>query len=121
VDSPPGVAAAIDAAVDAADLLIIPTAPRAADIDRIWPTLDITQHRPSTILLTLVDMRRAEAIEMPRALAEENAPVLRSFVRCRTEIERAFGRDISGDLGDYGDVFDELMAAAWIEGEGAML
>ncbi len=58
VDSPPGTAAAIDAAVDAADLVIIPTGPRAADIDRVWPTLDITQHRPATILLTLVDMRK---------------------------------------------------------------
>ncbi|WP_253861604.1 ParA family protein [Mycobacterium asiaticum] len=120
VDSPPGVAAAIDAAIDAADLVIIPTAPRAADIDRLWPTLDITQHRPTTILLTLVDMRKAEALEMPRALVEAAAPVLRSFVRYRTAVERAFGRGIPRDLGDYEDVFDELMAEAWAKGEAAI-
>jgi chromosome partitioning protein len=119
VDSPPGTAAAIDAAVDVADLVIIPTGPRAADIDRVWPTLDITQHRPTTILLTLVDVRKMEAVEMPCALAEANAPVLRSIVRSLTAIERAFGRGIPPHLGDYGDVFDELMAAALIEEEGA--
>jgi chromosome partitioning protein len=112
-------AAAINAAIDAADLVIIPTGPRAADIDRIWPTLDITQHRPTTILLTLVDMRKLEAIEVPRGLAEANAPVLRSIVRNLTVIDRSFGRDIPRFLGDYEDVFDELMTAARIEREAA--
>ena len=86
--------------------------PSAADIDRVWPTLDITQHRPTTILLTLVDTRKVEAVEMPRGLAEANAPVLRSIARNLTAIERAFGRGIPRCLGDYADVYDELMAAA---------
>ncbi len=119
VDSPPGTAAAIDAAVDAADLVIIPTGPRAADIDRVWPTLDITQHRPATILLTLVDVRKVEAVQMPRALAEADAPVLRSIVRSLPGIERAFGRGMPRHLGDYADVFDELMVAAGMNEEGA--
>lgn len=119
IDTPPGTAAAIDAAVDAADLVIIPTGPRAADIDRLWPTLDITQHRPTTILLTLVDMRKMEAVEMPRGLANANAPMLRSVVRDLTAIERAFGHGIPGSLGDYVKVFDELMTAAEIDREAA--
>jgi chromosome partitioning protein len=121
IDTPPGTAAAIDAAIDAADLVIIPTGPRAADIDRVWPTLDITQHRPTTILLTLVDMRKVEAVEMPRGLADANAnaPVLRNIVRDRTTIERAFGCGIPRYLGDYGDVFDELMTTAGIDREAA--
>jgi chromosome partitioning protein len=119
VDTPPGMAAAIDAAIDAADLVIIPTGPRAADIDRVWPTLDITQHRPATILITLVDMRKVEAVEVPRGLAEANAPMLRSIVRDLTIIERAFGREIPRHLGDYGDVFDELITVAGTEREAA--
>jgi chromosome partitioning protein len=39
-------------------------------------------------------MRKVEALEMPRGLAEANAPVLRSIVRNLTAIERAFGRGI---------------------------
>lgn len=115
VDTPPGTAAAIDAAIDAADLVIIPTGPRAADIDRVWPTLDITAHRSTTVLLTLVDMRKVEAVEMPRSLVEANAPVLRNVVRDLTAVERAFGRGIPRYLGDYGDVFDELWASVGLE------
>ena len=119
VDTPPGTAAAIDAAIDKADLVIIPTGPRAADIDRVWPTLDITQHRPTTILLTLVDRRKVEAVQMPRGLADANAPMLRSIVRDLTIIERAFGRGIPRCLGDYAEVFDELMTVAGTERKAA--
>lgn len=111
IDTPPGTAAAIDAAIDAADLVIIPTGPRSADIDRVWPTLDITAHRPTTILLTLVDLRKVEATEVPQALADAEAPILHTVVRARTAVERAFGRSIPRYLGDYADVFDELAAA----------
>ena len=117
VDTPPGTAAAIDAAIDAADLVIIPTGPRAADIDRVWPTLDITAHRATTVLLTLVDMRKLEAVEMPRGLIEANVPVLHNIVRDLTAVERAFGRGIPRYLGDYGDVFDELLASVGLEEE----
>ena len=88
IDTPPGSASAIDAAIDAADLVIIPTGARAADIDRVWPTLDITQHRPTTILLTFMDLRKMESVEMPRSLAEANAPVLPCIVR---DLTKAFG------------------------------
>ena len=56
---------------------------------------------------------------MPRGLAEANAPMLRSIVRDLTIIERAFGRGIPRYLGDYGDVFDELMTVAGTEREAA--
>lgn len=111
IDTPPGTASAIDAAIDAADLVIIPTGPRSADIDRVWPTLDITAHRATTILLTLVDLRKVEATEIPQALADAGAPILHTVVRARTSVERAFGRGIPRYLGDYADVFEELTAA----------
>ena len=107
LDTPPGTAAAIDAA----DLVIIPSGPRSADIDRVWPTLDITAHRPTTILLTSVDLRKVEATEIPLALADAGAPILRTVVRARTAVERAFGRCIPRYLGDYADVFEELTTA----------
>ena len=77
----------------------------------MWPTLDITAHRPATILLTLVDLRKVEATEIPLALAEADAPILHTVVRARTAVERAFGRGIPRYLGDYADVFDELATA----------
>lgn len=116
IDTPPGTAPAIDAAIDAADLVIIPTGPRSADIDRVWPTLDIAAHRSTTVLLTLVDLRKVEASEVPQALLDAEIPVLRTIVRSRTTIERAFGRAIPRYLGDYADVFDELAAELDLRG-----
>ena len=73
--------------------------------------LDIRRHRPTTFLLTLVDTRKVEAVEMLRGWADANAQVMRSIVRELTAIERSFGHGISRCLGDYGDVFDELVTA----------
>jgi chromosome partitioning protein len=80
-------------------------------------TLDITQHRPTTFLLTLVDTRKVEAVEMSSGSADANARVLRRIVRELTAIERAFGHGISRFLGDHGGVFDELVTAG-IDREG---
>ena len=46
-----------------------------------------------------MDMRKVEAVEMPRGLDEASAPVQRSIVRNLTAIERAFGRGIPAVLG----------------------
>lgn len=119
IDTPPGTAAAIDAAIALADLVIIPTGTRAADVDRVFPTLDITAHRPTTVLLTMVDMRTVEATEMPAALAAADVPILRTVVRDRTAIQRAFGHALPRYLADYNDVFDELAHAVGLLPNGA--
>jgi chromosome partitioning protein len=91
VDTPPGAAVVIDAAVDAADLVVIPSGAAPADIDRVWPTLDLTTHRPTAILLTAVDLRTVLASGVPEHLAAQGAPVLRTVVRRRQAITEAFG------------------------------
>ena len=112
IDTPPGTAATIDAAIDTADLVIITSGARPADIDRVFPTLDITAHRATTVLLTQVDQRTVEADEVPKALANLDVPVplMRTVVRDRTAIMRSFGRSVPRYLADYGDVYDELIA-----------
>jgi len=110
VDTPPGTAAVIDAAVDAADLVVIPSGAAPADIDRVWPTLDLTTHRPTAILLTAIDLRTALASGVPDHLTAEGAPVLRTVVRRRQAITEAFGRR-PDRLWDYTDVYAELVAA----------
>lgn len=111
IDTPPGTADTIDAAIDAADLVIITSGARPADIDRVFPTLDITSHRATTVLLTQVDMRQVEADEVPKALRNLDAPVplMRTVVRDRTAIMRSFGRSVPRYLADYGDVYAELI------------
>ncbi|WP_157682442.1 hypothetical protein [Mycobacterium intracellulare] len=46
--------------------------------------------------------------------------MLRNFVRDLTAVERAFGRGIPRYLGDYGDVFDELLASVELEKEASV-
>lgn len=110
VDTPPGTAAVIDAAIDAADLVIIPSGAAPADIDRVWPTLDMTTHRATAILLTGIDLRTALATGVLEHLAAEGAPVLRTVIRRRQAITEAFGT-LPTRLWDYTDVYAELIAA----------
>ena len=107
VDTPPGTAAVIDAAIDAADLVVIPTGAAPADVDRVWPTLDITTHRPTTVLLTAVDLRTTLGGAVRDFLPREGVPVLRTVVRRRQAITSAFGT-VPTKLYDYDDVYSEL-------------
>jgi len=110
IDTPPGTAAVIDAAVDAADLVVIPSAAAPADIDRVWPTLDMTTHRATAVLLTDVDLRTALAADVPAHLRGAGAPVLGTVVRRRQAITEAFGSR-PDRLWDYADVYAEIVAA----------
>ena len=56
IDTPPGEAASIQAAIDTADLIIVPTGAAPMDIDRVWPTLDAVEGHPVGVLLTGVLM-----------------------------------------------------------------
>ena len=111
LDIPPGTADTIDAAIEVADLVIIPTGCDAAEIDRVRPTLRITATVASTVLLTRVDMRTAESTVVPAELRAEGLPLLSNFVRHGVDIKRTFSRTLPRYLGDYGDVFNELAAA----------
>ena len=107
VDTPPGTARVIDAAIDVADVVIIPTGCAPADIDRVWPTLEITAHRPTTVLLTGVDLRTTLSRTVQEVFAEQNVAVLHAFVRRRQAITASFGH-APQSLYDYADVWAQL-------------
>lgn len=46
IDTPPGYPALIDAAIDAASVVLVPTGASPLDLMRAWPTLQVTAHRP---------------------------------------------------------------------------
>lgn len=109
IDTPPGEgnAVIIDAAVDVADLVVIPCGVSLAEVDRVFPTLDMTEHRAVTVLLTRVDRRTNAAESMPAALRDQEVPILSSQIRHRSALSLAFGT-IPPKLGDYADVYTEL-------------
>lgn len=110
VDTPPGTAQVIQEAIDIADLVVVPTGASPLDIRRVWPTLEITAHRPTAVLLTGVDLRTRLADEVKALLENEGVPVVKTPIVRREGIRRAFGAT-PDHLYGYDDVLNELMEA----------
>lgn len=110
IDTPPGTAQVIQEAIDVADLVVVPTGASPLDVRRVWPTLEITAHRPTAVLLTGVDLRTRLADEVRVLLEAEGVPVIGTLIVRREGIRRAYGAT-PGLLHGYGDVLTELMGA----------
>lgn len=110
VDTPPGTAQVIQEAIDVADLVIVPTGVSPLDVRRVWPTLEITAHRPTAVLLTGVDLRTRLAEEVRALLEGEGVPVVGTPILRREDVRRAYGTT-PNRLHGYDDVLTELMEA----------
>lgn len=110
VDTPPGHAKVIDAAIDAADLVIVPTQPSPADIKRAWPTLEVTGHRPTAILLTRAVLNRRLLADVRSELEDEGVAVLATPILDREHVKQAWG-STPRDLNGYDDVLTEILDA----------
>ena len=110
VDTPPGTAQVIQEAIDIADLVVVPTGASPLDVRRVWPTLEITAHRPTAVLLTGVDLRTRLADEVRTLLEGEGVPVVATPIVRREDVRRAYGT-APANLHGYDDVLTELMEA----------
>lgn len=110
IDTPPGTAGVIQAAIDAADLVVVPTGVSPLDVRRVWPTLEITAHRPTAVLLTGVALGTRLAAEAAALLAEEEIPVIGTPIVRREAIKHAYGT-IPAHKHGYDDVFTEIQEA----------
>ena len=110
VDTPPGTAQVIQEAIDIADLVVVPTGASPLDVRRVWPTLEITAHRLTAVLLTGVDLRTRLADEVRSLLENEGVPVIGTPIVRREDIRRAYGITPT-NLHGYDDVLTELMEA----------
>lgn len=107
VDTPPGVADAIQAAIDTADLIVIPSGASPMDIDRVWPTLDAVGGHPTGVLLTGVLMHTRFYSEARQLLEDQGVATFYNAVPQREEIKAAFGTSPSRFHG-YDDVYQEI-------------
>ena len=57
VDTPPGGYEVIETAIEAGDLILIPTSASPLDINRVWPTVEATSHKPAVVCLSQIDSR----------------------------------------------------------------
>ena len=107
VDTPPGNAGIIDAAISAADLIIVPTRPSAIDVARVWETLRTTASKPTAVLLVSVVLNTRSLADARAALIEEGIAVFDTVIPQREAIKGAFGHRPDRFYG-YDDVVAEL-------------
>ncbi|AKF14202.1 ParA-like dsDNA partitioning protein [Mycobacterium phage Luchador] len=108
IDTPPGTAHAIQAAVDVSDLVIIPCGPSPMELERVWPTMEVTVHIPTVVLMTQVDLRAKLWEKTQAALDAGGAVVFNNVIPIRQSVKKAFGT-VPVDLNGYTDVLDELL------------
>ena len=92
-----------DAAIAAADLVVIPTATTAADMERTWASLDLAARLATPAAVLLVKVRAgtrslAAAIE---ALADEHITVLDARIPQREALAVAWGQPLTPDPYGY--------------------
>lgn len=101
------------AAFALADVVICPTRPALADIDRLWTTLDLAAEVPVPALTVLV-MTRVGTLSL--AAAQEALKTAKVKTACvtlpmRESVARAFGAPVTGALADFGKaLLSEVLA-----------
>ncbi|OBG11806.1 chromosome partitioning protein ParA [Mycolicibacterium fortuitum] len=110
IDTPPGHAKVIDAAVDVADLIIVPTQPSPADMRRVWPTLQVTAHRPTAVLIARASLNRSLLSAAREELEAEGVAVLNTPILEREHVKQAWGTT-PANLNGYNDVLTEILEA----------
>lgn len=110
IDTPPGHADLIQAAVDAADVVIVPTQASPLDVQRAWTTLEVCDHRPAAVLIVAADLNTNLLRDTRTAFEEADVFVFQSVIPKRQQIRRDFGA-IPENLHGYDDIFTELLEA----------
>lgn len=115
VDTPPGEAKAIQSAIDAADLVVIPSRATPADLARVYPTVAATSHKPAVVVLTSIRLG-TRLLEQARELLEADGVISAgTAIPQREAIAAAFGTVPTHYYG-YGDLLDELLDTGLLEG-----
>ncbi|WP_312803556.1 ParA family protein [Corynebacterium variabile] len=110
IDCPPGNPEIINAAVKAADVVIVPTQPTTIDMDRVWTTVENLGDTPCVVLLTGARLGTKLLDEAREALRDAGLPVFTTVVPLREDIRAAFGT-VPTKLHGYNDVLNELKDA----------
>lgn len=110
IDTPPGDARIIDAAIAAADLVLIPTDASAIDIQRVWPSIDAATKAGKPVAVLLVRARSntrslAAAIE---TFEQADVAVIDTHIPLREEIKASYGT-IPTNFHGYENVAADLL------------
>lgn len=108
IDTPPGDPAITQAAIEVADVVIVPTAPTALDVSRVWSTLDVVTAAGKPAYVLLCRARRTRSInDVDQALTDDSATVLTTRIPLREALALAWGRPIT-ELYHYDEAAAEI-------------
>lgn len=111
IDTPPANAQIIDAAIDAADRVIIPVSPSGMEVAKMWDTYDLVKNRGGhpRVLLTSVNFSAKSSEELKASLKGEDVDLCTTWIPQREALRKYFGHMPGADLFGYGVVADWLI------------
>ena len=112
IDAPPQDGRMMAAAMSVADLVVVPSSPSDADLDRALLTAEVAfnRARSAVLLLTMAPQRDADTAEAREVLEAAEWPVLENSVRHLVAIRRSFGRaPLPEALAEYRPVVAEIL------------
>jgi len=113
IDTGPSDPRLIDAALEAADLAIIPTAPSSIDMSRVWETERVSSsHVPSYVLLTQADARTNALRIALEVLEAEGVGHFETFIPLREAVRQSFGTHPGAELYNYDVAAKEILEVA---------
>lgn len=108
IDLPPA-GKVIDSAVSVADLVLIPTPPKPADVLQTWSTIEGLGDVPYAVLLVMV-ARGRKALDATMD-AMRDVPLIETQIPLREGISNQFCHGVGRNLFGYDHVFSEIKEA----------
>lgn len=109
IDSPPQNESILNAIAERADLVVVPTAPTGADVERVLSTISsMPQGKPTIALLTDANPRYVLYKETLEVLDQAGLAYFDQPIKTREVIKAAYGRTPTQFSG-YEDVAEELL------------
>ncbi|NWO17777.1 MAG: ParA family protein [Corynebacterium sp.] len=110
VDTPPGGYEVIETAIEAGDLILIPTSASPLDINRVWPTVEATSHKPAVVCLTQIDSRTTLPKVARATLENEDVVVTEAEIPAREALRHMYATTPQRLYG-YDELLSELLSS----------
>lgn len=100
LDTPPAGPRIIDAAIAAADQVVVPVAPTVLDVSRLWPVLDVADELgvPATVVLTRVRKGTRSVAEAIEAITEGGGRIAATQMPLREAWAQAHGGPLPAEM-----------------------
>lgn len=109
IDTPPGDPDIVLAAIELADLVLVPTSPSALDLSQVQLAVETAGRSGKPVVALLTRTRRTRSVaEAEERLREIGVPLLNTRIPLRESLAMAFGRPVR-DLHGYDLVGSELL------------